>query len=247
MDTNNLSSDNQGQTWSSFETIGPGIFLYHNVLSKDLNIIQTIEDYLSQTNEHTWRQAMVGFEKTMLDYRDCFDFKWKPGLFGDRNLNELEEKLCAMYDEAHHRQLNAAKHYCSTFNIGELKFWESTNFVKYGAGQHFSYHVDHGYSYNCTVSLVGWPNDDYEGGELEFSIWGIKLKPVAGDLVIFPSNYMYPHRSLPVTSGQKYSLVTMLDYSDKYHTEEFRNFFYKGSENKQSETSHTLNQFGIRV
>ena len=35
---------------------------------------------------------------------------------------------------------------------------------------------------------------------------------------MFPSNYMYPHRAMPVHSGKKYSIVTMLDYSKKFHT-----------------------------
>jgi hypothetical protein len=32
---------------------------------------------------------------------------------------------------------------------------------------------------------------------------------------------MYSHRAMPVEDGTKYSLVTMLDYSDKYHKPEF--------------------------
>lgn len=222
------------QTWSSFDAIGPGIFLYHDVLIDELKIIETVERYLSENNDgYKWTQAMVGFEQTMLDYRDCFDFKWKPELFGKRELSENAKILVDMYNASYERQLQAVRHYCATFNIGEMNFWESTNFVKYGPGQHFDRHVDHGFSYNCTVSLVGWPNDDYEGGELEFDMWGIRLKPAAGDLVIFPSNYMYPHKSLPVTSGTKYSLVTMLDYSDKYHTDEFRKYFYSGAKRNQ--------------
>lgn len=220
-------SEVDDQTWSSFDALGPGIFLYHDVLIHELEIIPTLEGYLASNDEgNDWMQALVGFQQKMLDYRDCFDFKWKPALFKNRRLNDAAKRLCAMYDASYYRQLQAVRHYCSVFNIGELDYWESTNFVKYGPGQHFQRHVDHGFSYNCTVSLVGWPNDDYEGGELEFDMWGIRIKPRAGDLIIFPSNYMYPHRSLPVVSGMKYSLVTMLDYSEKYHTDEFRKYFY---------------------
>jgi hypothetical protein len=32
---------------------------------------------------------------------------------------------------------------------------------------------------------------------------------------------MYPHRAMPVVSGTKYSMVTMLDYSDKFHNPKF--------------------------
>jgi predicted 2-oxoglutarate/Fe(II)-dependent dioxygenase YbiX len=45
----------------------------------------------------------------------------------------------------------------------------------------------------------------------------LTVKPKAGDLFVFPSNYMYVHRAMPVNSGTKYSIVTMLDYSDKFH------------------------------
>jgi predicted 2-oxoglutarate/Fe(II)-dependent dioxygenase YbiX len=50
-------------------------------------------------------------------------------------------------------------------------------------------------------------NDDYEGGELVF--WEsetIKLK--AGSIMIFPSNFMYPHKVMPVTKGTRYSYVS---------------------------------------
>jgi predicted 2-oxoglutarate/Fe(II)-dependent dioxygenase YbiX len=68
--------------------------------------------------------------------------------------------------------------------------------------------------------LVGYLNDDYEGGELYFRLQNLNIKPKAGDLYIFPSTYMYPHQAKVVKSGTKYSLVTMLDYSAKFHTQE---------------------------
>lgn len=212
----------QEQTWSTVDCIAPGIHIYHDVLTAQLNIPNVLERYMgNNNNNHRWNQAMVGYSETFLEYRDCFDFK-----FTTESLNNLRKStefndLCAMYDESKYRQLQAVKHYCSIYNIGEMRYWEATNFVKYKIGQHFAEHADHGYSYNCTVSLVGWPNDEYEGGELEFRLWNILHKPKAGDLAIFPSNFMYPHRSLPVKSGIKYSLVTMLDYSEKFHAADF--------------------------
>ena len=59
-----------------------------------------------------------------------------------------------------------------------------------------------------------------EGGELYFRLQNLNVKPEEGDLFIFPSNYMYPHRAMPVKSGTKYSIVTMLDYNKKFHTQE---------------------------
>jgi predicted 2-oxoglutarate/Fe(II)-dependent dioxygenase YbiX len=53
-------------------------------------------------------------------------------------------------------------------------------------------------------------NDDYEGGEVEFVNFGIKIKPQPGMLLLFPSTYPYAHIAHPVTSGVKYAIVTWI-------------------------------------
>jgi hypothetical protein len=208
------------QTWSSVEDLGHGIFVYRDVLPKEMNIIKRLEDViLDPSNDYNYAEAYVGYQMKIPEYRDCYDFKYKKtDILHDTSAASL--KLQKLWDDAYYRQLQAVKHYAKTHNIGELRYWEAMNFIKYGPGQHFQEHHDNGYSYNCVVSLVAYPNDDYEGGELYFRLQNLNIKPRAGDLFIFPSNYMYPHRAMPVTSGTKYSIVTMLDYSEKYHRPE---------------------------
>jgi Rps23 Pro-64 3,4-dihydroxylase Tpa1-like proline 4-hydroxylase len=160
------------------------------------------------------------YQDLMPEYRDCVDFKYKKDdLYNDGT--EEYKQLAEIWEDCYEAQKIAVDHYCAKFNINSLKYWEAFNFIKYEKGDHFQYHHDHGYSYNCTVSLVAYLNDGYEGGGLHFSQQDLMYTPKAGDLVIFPSNYMYPHRAMPVLNGTKYSLVTMLDYSDKYHKPEF--------------------------
>jgi hypothetical protein len=60
-------------------------------------------------------------------------------------------------------------------------------------------------------------NDEYEGGELWFPYLDITFKPSYGDIVFFPSTYIYAHASKPVSSGTKYSAVTMFDWNDRTH------------------------------
>ena len=58
-----------------------------------------------------------------------------------------------------------------------------------------------------TLSIVGLLNEDYEGGELiMFDNYEIKLKQ--GDLMIFPSNFLYPHKVEPIKKGVRYSYVS---------------------------------------
>lgn len=206
-------------TWSSAEEVvpGSGIWVYHDVITPDMSVIDRLEEVLiSDDNNYEYQEAMVGYSMKIPEYRDCVDFKYKEHDF-DNDQSEWGDKLRKLAQETKYKQLQVVKDYTRRYNIGELRYWEATNYVKYGPGQHFQEHHDHGYSYNCVVSLVAFPNDNYEGGELYFRLQNVMAKPKAGDVFIFPSNFMYPHRAMPVKSGTKYSMVTMLDYSDKFH------------------------------
>jgi predicted 2-oxoglutarate/Fe(II)-dependent dioxygenase YbiX len=57
------------------------------------------------------------------------------------------------------------------------------------------------------LSCLGLLNDDYEGGEfIMFDDMKIDFKK--GDLLIFPSNFLYPHKVQPVTKGTRYSYIS---------------------------------------
>jgi hypothetical protein len=210
-------------TWSSKEQLAPGIFVYRDVLKKDLDIINRLENSVgpvgTKEKRYTFQPAYVGYQQLMPDYRDCVDFKFKKS---DIALDKTEDamKLKELWQDVYDVQYPAVVDYCKAHNIMELKYWEAFNFIKYGESQHFMEHQDHGYSYNCVVSLVGYVNDDYDDGGLYFRLQELDIKPKAGDLYVFPSNFMYPHQAKAVTKGTKYSIVTMLDYSKKFHTQE---------------------------
>lgn len=210
------------QTWTEKENLGNGIVCYRNVIKKEINVVERLESILSPVesqDRYSWQPAYVGYKQLMPKYRDCVDFKFKKT---DLQFDKSEKSLILqqLWQDVYDVKLPAVNDYRRDYNIMDLKYWEAFNFIKYGPGQHFQEHHDHGFSYNCTVSLVAYPNDDYEGGELQFRLQNLMIKPQAGDLYIFPSNYMYPHRAMPVHSGTKYSIVTMLDYNKKFHTPE---------------------------
>lgn len=210
------------QTWTEKENLGNGIVVYRGVLKPELDIINRLENTLKplgDTTGYAWQPAYVGYQQLMPDYRDCVDFKFKKTDI-EADTGEASLALQKLWQDIYDLQVPAVDDYRKDYNIMDLKYWEAFNFIKYGEGQHFQEHHDHGYSYNCTVSMVSYVNDDYEGGELHFRLQDKMIKPKAGDVYIFPSNYMYPHRAMPVHSGVKYSIVTMLDYNKKFHTPE---------------------------
>tara|TARA_R110002126_G_scaffold193392_1_gene341752 strand:+ start:567 stop:1139 length:573 start_codon:yes stop_codon:yes gene_type:complete len=94
----------------------------------------------------------------------------------------------------------------SVTGIGEISI------LKYSKGGHYKFHTDAFVSSPRILSCILMLNNDYEGGILEFSDPELKniymaVKPEAGRLIIWPSNFMYPHRVTPITKGIRFSTV----------------------------------------
>jgi predicted 2-oxoglutarate/Fe(II)-dependent dioxygenase YbiX len=88
---------------------------------------------------------------------------------------------------------------------------EGYTILKYSVDQKFNLHVDDHPDFTRRVSMVYYPNDDYEGGEITFNNFDITYKPKSNELIIFPSNFMYSHSVSPVTSGTRYAVVTWIN------------------------------------
>jgi hypothetical protein len=209
------------------ELLYPGIIVYRNIFN-NLNVIDRLEEVLSDDKyEEKWAEAATGYSRIDKSYRDCWDHHIKKNVFDDTGKPESQIKLESIWQDCRDRQYAAVEDYRSMFNLPPFGYWESFNFIKYGPGQHFQVHSDHGYSYVCVLSSVGYINDDYDGGELYFDKLGLTIKPQAGDLYLFPSSFIYSHSAMPVTKGIKYSVVTMLDYSVATHSPEYRDIEQK--------------------
>lgn len=195
-----------------------GILVYKNAIKKELDIINRLESTIgnSTTMPFMWCEALVGYSQKMPEYRDCVDCK-----IGQVHMDNLHHypqfaELKNIYNDTATAIRACMADYQSRYNIN-MEYMEAINFVRYGANQHFQVHTDHGFSYTCTVSSVAYFNDDYEGGELWFPYLDLTFKPEAGDIVMFPSTFIYAHAAKPVISGVKYSGVTMFDYNDRNH------------------------------
>jgi hypothetical protein len=195
-----------------------GVIVYKNAIAKELDIINRLESTIgnSTTMPFMWCEALVGYSQKMPEYRDCVDCK-----IGQVHIDNLHHypqfaELKNIYNDTANAIRACMTDYQSRYNIN-MEYMEAINFIRYGENQHFQVHTDHGFSYTCTVSSVVYFNDEYEGGELWFPYLDLTFKPEAGDIVMFPSTFIYAHAARPVTSGVKYSGVTMFDYNDRNH------------------------------
>lgn len=119
--------------------------------------------------------------------------------------------------------LKYLKKYCQDNNFNEkygnqnccITGNATLSILKYEDNGHYSYHTDHCGDIPRTISIVCMLNDDYEGGELSFmnpdgSGEELKITKKSGRLIMWPSNFLYPHKVFPVTKGVRYTIVGWL-------------------------------------
>lgn len=107
-----------------------------------------------------------------------------------------------------------------------IKTIESPQFLYYNVGGKYDLHNDSEDFINgkltrvCErdITILIYLNDDYEGGELEFTDWGVKLKPKPGTLLAFPSYIEFSHRVHPVTKGERFNLVSWICTNDRIYS-----------------------------
>ena len=91
---------------------------------------------------------------------------------------------------------------------------EPVSFLKYSPGYFYKIHCDEAFLNNPEthfireLSYVFFANEDFTGGGLSFPLQKKIIKPKTNTLIIFPSNWCFPHTVLPVTRGVRYSAVT---------------------------------------
>jgi len=92
--------------------------------------------------------------------------------------------------------------------------YTSIRFNRYNETKQMKLHCDHIHSMFDgrrkgvpTLTVFGALNEDYEGGEL-LMFGDKKIHFPTGSVVVFPSNFMYPHEVKPVKSGVRFSYVS---------------------------------------
>lgn len=100
------------------------------------------------------------------------------------------------------------KSYKEKFPLCAIQQDSGYDLLKYKEGQFYTQHTDSFRDMPRAVSCSFILNDDYEGGEFAFFNREAVYKLKKGSCIMFPSNFMYPHEIMPVTSGTRYSIIT---------------------------------------
>jgi hypothetical protein len=198
--------------------VGEKIFIFKSPIKNTKNFINELNsidsNYLinkiSEDNENIEYPIGPWVEWLSNDNAGLSYGKQKTGRFNfDYNLGNLSKghkQGIALCNQVKQCALGLSDEYFKTLEIYDVPHLPQVfdiKIYKVGAlmGTHFD---DHPFDGQETIlSAVIYLNDDYEGGELYFDQQDIKIKPMAGCVIFFPSTKDFTHASLEITKGQK--------------------------------------------
>ena len=171
------------------------------------------ENCIDELNKNEWKKHIWYFPRTDSTSVKSVEFLEPDVIGGTQFTDEIHEINQFIIDELHSSILE----YVEGLKFKWFDEWQGYNvikFIRYSPGQTMQNHCDHIHSMFDgkrkgipILSIIGILNDDYEGGEL-IMFEDKKIDTKKGDLLIFPSNFLYPHRIAPVTKGARYSYVS---------------------------------------
>ena len=179
------------------------IMIFDDVLNK--NILNTFKK-ICQTNLNYLNGAIVQGKNETVDK--------KIRNVGIYSLSALDSSLTMAHWASYLQNIFQQKlnKYSSHLKINQNVSILDIQILKYKTGGHYQMHTDHGPSTPRTLSLIYFVNDNYKGGNLSFGLCNTKgtveIEKVSNRLIIWPSNFMYPHTVTPVTKGERYSVVS---------------------------------------
>jgi hypothetical protein len=199
------------------EPLAPGIVAFHNVLKDPQEFISDLEG-LVEINNLAWVPGTTrdvnadGSTPNVVttSVRDV-EVISLPNFEKNPDLRAQGGTQVYVHNFLHENLYPVVTEYAREHGVISYANGEGWQLLKYGEGHHFGNHVDDNKMYPRTFSLSYYLNDDYEGGEIEFPRFGLKIKPVANQLIMFPANYVYNHIVHPVTSGTRYAVVNWFE------------------------------------
>lgn len=172
---------------------------YDNVFSEEE--CKNILDEYSSSDE--WNVATT--EGNVDNYRVCEDLD----MSGVSSLNKNPDVRYKLDILTYRKVHSCAEKYKDEFGV-RVDGDSGYNLLRYNDGGYHRSHTDDIKSAKRILSMSIVLNDNYEGGELSFFDDGYVIPPKVGSVVIFPSNFMFPHEVKTVNNGTRYAIVTWL-------------------------------------
>lgn len=182
---------------STGQEVAPFVYVYENV-------IDNCQEIIDLSMEQNWEWASISTW--------AHDFERGGGPDDSKSVWYFEVVPTVKVDPKWFWLLRSMWQHAEQYgkeNKADFKWVESINIFKYSTGDYkYSEHFDSFGHERRVVSAVLFLNDVEEGGELVFPKFDVSIKPKAGRMVVFPSNFAWQHLSKPPTSNEKFAVAT---------------------------------------
>lgn len=182
-----------------------GLVMIENAIPNPQDLIDKIE-ILDEKRKNAGLDSI--WKPWQDEGRDPFCYQFRLIKKGDVPENyPFYDELMDLWDIFTSTVDNALEEYYKLYPFARanLKGREHPNILKYISGGELPPHQDIGVS-SRSLSVLSYLNDDYEGGEISFPQSNITLKPKAGTIIFFPSNFIYVHTIAKMKSGVRYAI-----------------------------------------
>lgn len=156
-------------------------------------------------NDADWRQSIVGErgeEKPEIRGAKTISMSRSDAIEKNSEIRSaLDQKLFECASKAIHS-------YAKRFPECVISIDTGYELLRYDTGFGYSRHTDDFKAEPRVISCSFCLNDEYTGGEFNMLDQGLSFKQKKGSVLMFPSNFMFPHEVAKVTSGTRYSVVT---------------------------------------
>tara|TARA_B100000282_G_C31549743_1_gene406924 strand:+ start:63 stop:608 length:546 start_codon:yes stop_codon:yes gene_type:complete len=176
-------------------------------------------ELLDYVNKYRLPQDILDYNFT-LEFDQWAKHQWyAPGQAQEQDISD--PKINYICDKEAHSIFSPViydlvKKYCREHSPDKMiKYMSPPRLNKYDEGDYMKEHADLIYSLFReappekqgvpVISVITDVSEEYTGGEL--IICGQDMQMITGDVIIFPSAFMYRHEVLPVTSGTRISIV----------------------------------------
>ena len=188
------------------------VYVVKNALSHDL-CSEIIDEY-KDDERFDWAEVSASDGSGVVDKEHRLVRKLEMSNPASWNYNTKRISLLTSIQKAAQDALHVYYDYLLSeelvSSVPGIKHDEGFNLLHYKEGYMFNEHVDElhnvGRVFSCSIAL----NEDFSGGEFQFFRGSVTHDLSAGDIILFPSSFLFPHAITPVTSGERYSIITWL-------------------------------------
>lgn len=193
------------------EILAPGMVYYRHAIIDPQYTILTIEGIQHQLASgvdsaaqkwHEWNGANPDLEKFCVRH-----FIAEPSKVSTND--PLYREISIVYNNIFNGIQKAFEHYSTVLFPASARNIKSSegmlSVLKYSKSGYLPAHQDQGVS-SRVLSTVGYLNDNYDGGEIHFPYVDITIKPEAGSVIFFPSNFVYVHEVKEMINGTRYAV-----------------------------------------